>query len=65
VYISLRQVRIPPSNHEVLSVTYVARGPVNASQTWEKGFDIGHEAITATFLSMTSAQAQEHWRRRS
>jgi uncharacterized protein (TIGR04255 family) len=65
LYIGLRQVRIPPSNQEVLSVTYVARGPVSASQTWEQGLDIGHEAITATFLSMTSPQVQEYWRRRS
>lgn len=63
LYISLRQVRVPPSD-EVLNVTFVARGPVTASQSWEQGFDIGHDAITAVFLSITSAQVQESWRKR-
>ena len=65
LYISLRQVRIPPSNEEVLNVTFVARGPVTASQNWKQGFDIGHDAITAVFLSITSPQAQESWKKRS
>ena len=65
LYISLKQVRIPPSNDEVLNITFVARGPVTASQSWEQGLDNGHDAITAMFLSITSAQAQESWKKRS
>jgi uncharacterized protein (TIGR04255 family) len=65
LYMSLRQIRIPPSNQEVLNVTYVARGPVSAFHTWEQGLNVGHEAITALFLSMTSREAQAHWKRRT
>ena len=65
LYISLRQVRIPPSNDEVLNVTFVARGPVTASQGWEQGFAFGHDAVSAIFFSITSAEAQESWKKRS
>jgi uncharacterized protein (TIGR04255 family) len=65
MYISLRQMRMPPSNDEVLNLTLTARGPVNTSVSWEKGFEIGHEALRESFLAMTSAQAQEHWKRRA
>lgn len=65
LYVSLRQARVPPSNDEVLNVTFVARGPVNASQGWRQGLDFGHDSISAVFLSITSAQVQESWKKRS
>lgn len=65
MYIALRQLRIPPSNEEVLNVTFVGRGPVTASQTWEQGFEIGHEALNETFLAITSPEAQERWKERT
>jgi uncharacterized protein (TIGR04255 family) len=65
MYISLRQVRIPPANEEVLNVTFVSRGPVTASETWEQGFDIGHEALYETFMAITSPEAQERWKEKA
>jgi uncharacterized protein (TIGR04255 family) len=65
MYIQLRQSRIPPSNEEVLNVTWVARGPVTASETWEQGFALGHDAISETFLTITSAEAHERWKERA
>jgi uncharacterized protein (TIGR04255 family) len=64
LYVSLKQMRIPPSNEEVLNVTFTARGPVTASRTWEQGLDLGHEAIREIFLSISSPQAQESWKKR-
>ena len=51
MYIQLRQLRIAPSNEEVLNVTWVARGPVTAPETWEQGFALGHDAITAAVVA--------------
>jgi uncharacterized protein (TIGR04255 family) len=66
VYVSVRQMRPQPqSSDEFLNVTFTARGPVNESQTWQKGLDLGHEAITDIFLAMTSPEAQQHWRRQA
>jgi uncharacterized protein (TIGR04255 family) len=65
MYISLRQLRIPPSNDEILNITFVGRGPVTASETWERGVEIGHEAVNETFLAITSVEAQERWKKRA
>ena len=64
MYISLRLGRTAPKNEEALIVTFVARGPVSDSMTWENGFEIGHDAIFQTFLAITSDQARQHWERR-
>jgi uncharacterized protein (TIGR04255 family) len=61
MYIALRQLRTLPSNEEVLNITFVGRGPVTATQTWEQGLEIGHEALNETFLAITSAEAQARW----
>jgi uncharacterized protein (TIGR04255 family) len=63
MYIQLRQARIPPSNQEVLSLTWVARGPVTAAETWDKGFALGHDAISETFLAIISPEAQARWKK--
>lgn len=63
LYISLRQIKLQPSNEEVLNATLLARGPIGDSQTWERGFEIGHEALMDTFLTITSPEAQEAWRK--
>lgn len=65
MYISLRQGWIQSSAEEVCNVTFTARGPVTESQSWEQGFELGHEAVRETFLAMTSPEAQEHWKRRA
>jgi uncharacterized protein (TIGR04255 family) len=65
LYISLRQIRLRPSNEEVLNITLLARGPVDGSRTWERGFEIGHEALTDVFLAITSPEAQEQWRKKA
>lgn len=65
MYISLRQLRISPSDQEVLSVTFVGRGPVTTSTTWEQGFEIAHEALNETFLAVTSPEAHERWNKRA
>ena len=65
MYIALRQIRIPQSKEEVLNVTFVGRGPVTATETWEQGFEIGHNALNETFLAITSPEAQEHWKERA
>jgi len=65
MYISLRQLRIPPSNEEVLNITFVGRGPVTASQDWESGLQFGHDALSETFLAITSPEAQARWRKRA
>jgi uncharacterized protein (TIGR04255 family) len=62
MYIQFRQVRTPSSNEEVLNVTFVGRGPVTASTTWERGFEIGHDALNETFLAIISPEAREHWK---
>jgi uncharacterized protein (TIGR04255 family) len=62
MYISLRQVKIQPANDEVLNITFVSRGPVTPSETWEQGFDIGHEVLYDTFLAVTSPEAKQHWK---
>src|SRR5580704_13513515 len=65
LYISLRQIRLQPSNEEVLNLTLLARGPIDASRTWERGFELGHEAVSEAFIAITSAEAQEQWRKRA
>jgi len=65
LYISLRQAYLQPSAEEVFNITFTARGPVTESETWEQGFEVGHEAVRATFLAITSPEAQEHWKRRA
>jgi uncharacterized protein (TIGR04255 family) len=64
LYIQIRQVRIQPSNEEVIQLTTTARGPVNENQSWEQGLNFGHEAIRETFLAITSAEAQRYWEKR-
>jgi uncharacterized protein (TIGR04255 family) len=64
MYVSLRQMRVPPSNEEVLSATFVARGPVTASMTWEQGLKVGHAVLNETFLGITSPEARDHWKER-
>jgi uncharacterized protein (TIGR04255 family) len=65
MYISLRQLRVPPSNEEVLNITFAGRGPVTASQTWESGFQFGHNALNETFLAITSPEAHTRWRKKA
>lgn len=64
MYISLRQMRTPPSNEEVLNITFIGRGPVSASHDWESGFQLGHDALNETFLAITSPEAQTRWRKK-
>jgi uncharacterized protein (TIGR04255 family) len=64
LYISLRQMRVQPSNEEVINLTTIARGPVNESQSWEQGFNFGHDALRETFLAVTSSEAKEYWKKR-
>ena len=64
MHISVRQLRTPPSNEEFLSITFVARGPVNESQTWEQGLELGHEALNETFVAIASSEAQTSWKPR-
>jgi uncharacterized protein (TIGR04255 family) len=64
IYIACRQLRLPPNNEEVLSVSFVARGRVTSSETWEEGFNIGHNVLNDTFIAMTSVEAQKQWKKR-
>lgn len=63
LYLSFRQLRVPPLNEEVINLTTTARGPVNDSQSWEQGLNFGHDALRETFLAMTSSEAKEYWRK--
>ena len=63
LYVQVRQARLLPSNEEVVQLTTTARGPVSATQSWEQGFNFGHEALRETFSSMTSTEAQELWKK--
>jgi uncharacterized protein (TIGR04255 family) len=66
LYISARQVRLQPgAGDEFLNLTFTGRGPVSASRTWQQGFDIGHEALSETFLAITSEEAQQQWKKRA
>jgi len=65
MYITLRQAKVLPSNEEVLNITFLARGPVTATETWERGLELGHEVLNETFLSITSLEAQTRWRKRT
>jgi uncharacterized protein (TIGR04255 family) len=54
----------PRAEVAVLSLT--ARGPVDPErQTWEQGFQRGHEAIVRFFAATTSREAHKAWKRRS
>lgn len=64
MYISFRQLRPAPVGEEVLNVTFVARGPVTATQTWEQGLALGHNALNDTFINITSGEAQARWKKR-
>jgi uncharacterized protein (TIGR04255 family) len=63
LHIHVQQVRLLPSQEEVIQLTTTARGPVNQTQSWEQGMDFGHEALSETFLSITSTEAQESWKK--
>jgi|SRR5579859_174846 len=63
LHIQLRQARLVPSNEEVIQLTTTARGAVSETQSWEQGLNFGHEALRETFLSITSAEAQEMWKK--
>lgn len=65
LHISLRQLRLLPSNEEVLNLTCTARGAVTADQSWEQGFELGHEALSETFFAITSPEAHAYWKMRS
>jgi uncharacterized protein (TIGR04255 family) len=65
MYISMRQLRLLPSNEEILNLTCTARGAVTATETWEQGFEIGHEVLGETFFAITSPEAHAHWKMRS
>ena len=65
LYISLRQIRLQPSNEEVLNVTFLARGPIDGSRPWERGFEKGHEVVSNAFFAITSPEAQEQWRKKA
>jgi uncharacterized protein (TIGR04255 family) len=64
MYVSLRQAKIPPTNEEVLNVTFLARGPANDYESNLRGLELGHEVLNETFLAITSPEAQAHWNRR-
>jgi uncharacterized protein (TIGR04255 family) len=63
LHIQIRQVRLQPSNQEVIQLTEIARGPVNETQSWEEGVNLGHEAMRETFLAITSTEAQTLWKK--
>lgn len=63
LYVHVQQARILPSNEEIIQFTITARGPITVTQSWEEGLNFGHEAVSETFLAMTSAEAQELWRK--
>jgi uncharacterized protein (TIGR04255 family) len=63
LYIQLRQAKLQPSNDEVIQLTTTARGPVNETQSWEQGMNFGHDALRETFLSITSTEAQQFWKK--
>jgi uncharacterized protein (TIGR04255 family) len=65
MYITLRQAKVPPSNEEVLNITFLARGPVTATESWERGLELGHEVLNETFVAITSLEAQTHWKKRT
>lgn len=65
MYLSLRQLRLAPAGEEVLNVTFVARGPVDSNQTWEKGLKLGHDILNDTFIGVTSNEAQERWKKKA
>jgi uncharacterized protein (TIGR04255 family) len=65
MYISLRQAKVPPSNEEVLNITFLARGPLTATEGWERGLELGHEVLNDTFLAITSLEAQSRWKKRA
>lgn len=51
---------------EVIRLELTARGPVHLEKDLDlwKGFDVGHSAIVRYFAAVTSAEAQQIWKRR-
>ncbi|TAJ91389.1 MAG: TIGR04255 family protein [Gammaproteobacteria bacterium] len=50
---------------EIIRADFTSRGPINASQDYQRGLFLGHEAIVNTFTEITSESAHKYWRRRS
>jgi uncharacterized protein (TIGR04255 family) len=49
----------------VLVTTFTARGPIGPDDgmaDWRAGLDVGHHAITQSFLQLSSEKAKIHWR---
>jgi len=65
LYVQIRQVRLLPSNEEVIQLTLTARGAVSGTQSWVEGLNFGHETLRETFLAITSAEAQKLWKKGS
>lgn len=63
LYLQLRQAKLQPSNEEVIQLTTTARGPVSETQSWEQGMNFGHDALSETFLAITSSEAQQLWKK--
>jgi uncharacterized protein (TIGR04255 family) len=52
-----------PTGTEVLSLQTTARGPIRQETGWDlnDGLELGHDAIIAAFMDMTSAEAHKAW----
>ena|SRR5438874_2712155 len=54
------------SSDELVRATVRLEGIlVTASQDWESGLQFGHDALSETFLAITSPEAQARWRKRA
>jgi uncharacterized protein (TIGR04255 family) len=63
MYVSLRHVKVPPNQEEMMQVTMTARGGVNQVNSWESGFTLGHAALNEAFTQLSSVEAQQRWKR--
>lgn len=66
LHITLEHVRLlGQDGQDILSIQLTARGPLESGkiETFEDGFNLGHESIVLSFADITSELAHTHWKR--
>jgi uncharacterized protein (TIGR04255 family) len=65
MYVSMRHVKVAPSDEEAINLTLTCRGPIDNERGWgfDEGFNLGHQSIVRSFTAMTSKEAHQRWKR--
>jgi uncharacterized protein (TIGR04255 family) len=63
IHVALQSGRTSATGIDVLNVQTTARGPIRQEPGWglDEGLELGHDAVLAAFLEMTSSDAHEAW----